>query len=128
MDDKEQKRKRKQEKKEKKKRKRDSLESISSAGHANESSQEQSINKDGAEKDGNSLQFKNLSVLLSLDPSAMYDIKRETDYRVFYFMGVAFTGLGVVLMVSSNMGFSGLLALGIVYIIIGLKNRDKWKN
>ena len=56
------------------------------------------------------------------------DIKRETDYRVFYFMGVAFTGLGVVLMVSSNMGFSGLLALGIVYIIIGLKNRDKWKN
>ncbi len=54
------------------------------------------------------------------------EIKREPDYRVFYFMGIAFTGLGAALMASTNMGFSGLLALGIVYMVIGLKNKDKW--
>ena len=100
---KEQKRKRKQEKKEKKKRKRDSLESISSAGHENERSQEQSINKDCAEKDGNSLQFKNLSILLSLDPSAMYDIKRETERAVQSMLLKYSDGLGGILLGYDNL-------------------------
>merc|ERR1712232_65282 len=96
---KEQKRKRKQ----KKKRKRDSLESISSAGHENERSQGQSINKDCAEKDGNSLQFKNLSILLSLDPSAMYDIKRETERAVQSMLLKYSDGLGGILLGYDNL-------------------------
>ncbi|UCD03486.1 MAG: hypothetical protein JSW73_03040 [Candidatus Woesearchaeota archaeon] len=51
----------------------------------------------------------------------------EPDYRVFFFMGICFVGVGVAFASATNPGFIGIMVLGIVYMIIGLKHKDKWK-
>jgi hypothetical protein len=57
----------------------------------------------------------------------------ETDYKAFFIMGIAFlpTGLAMMIMyflaeVPFEIGLP-LVALGLIYLIIGLANRDKWK-
>jgi len=56
------------------------------------------------------------------------DKKEEPDYRVIYSVGFVFLPAGIALMISTrNPGLLGVSALGIVYIAIGLANRDKWK-
>ena len=50
----------------------------------------------------------------------------ETNYQAFFTMGISFLGLGIVLTVVINPGFMGFTALGIIYMAIGLANRDKW--
>jgi hypothetical protein len=51
----------------------------------------------------------------------------EPDYRAFYILGICFIPLGIVLSVVVSFGLMGITALGVVYMIIGLTNRDKWK-
>jgi drug/metabolite transporter (DMT)-like permease len=57
----------------------------------------------------------------------------ETDYRAFFIMGVAFLPTGFAMMIvyflveiPFEVGLP-LFALGLIYLIIGLANRDKWK-
>jgi LPXTG-motif cell wall-anchored protein len=57
----------------------------------------------------------------------------ETDYRAFFIMGVAFLPTGFAMMmvyflaeIPFEIGLP-LFALGLIYLIIGLANRDKWK-
>ena len=56
----------------------------------------------------------------------------ETDYRAFFIMGVAFLPTGLAMMmvyffaeIPFEIGLP-LFALGLIYLIIGLVNRDKW--
>jgi len=48
--------------------------------------------------------------------------KRKTDYRVFFVLGICLMGLGVSLMLTVSPAFLGC---GVVFMIIGLANRDK---
>ena len=57
----------------------------------------------------------------------------ETDYRTFFIMGLAFLPTGFAMMmvyflaeIPFEIGLP-LFALGLIYLIIGLANRDKWK-
>lgn len=56
----------------------------------------------------------------------------ETDYRAFFIMGVAFLPTGLAMMIvyfSAEIPFEiglPLFALGLICLIIGLANRDKW--
>jgi len=56
----------------------------------------------------------------------------ETDYRAFFIMGVAFLPTGLAMMMVyffAEMPFEiglPLFALGLICLIIGLANRDKW--
>ena len=57
----------------------------------------------------------------------------EPDYRAFFKMGITWLSVGVVIMVISLLldipfvvGLP-LSIMGVVYLIIGLSNRDKWK-
>jgi hypothetical protein len=50
----------------------------------------------------------------------------QVNYQVFFSMGIVFTALGVVFTAAINPGFFGFIALGLIYMIIGLANRDKW--
>ena len=57
----------------------------------------------------------------------------ETDYRAFFIMGLAFlpTGFAMIIVyflvdIPFEVGLP-LFALGLIYLIIGLANRDKWK-
>ena len=54
--------------------------------------------------------------------------KKETDYRALYSIGFVFIPAGIALMIATkNPGLLGITALGIVYMSIGLANKDKWK-
>jgi len=57
----------------------------------------------------------------------------ETDYRAFFIMGVAFLPTGFAMMmvyffaeIPFEIGLP-LVALGLIYLVIGLANRDKWR-
>jgi LPXTG-motif cell wall-anchored protein len=57
----------------------------------------------------------------------------ETDYRAFFIMGIVFLPTGFAMMmvyffaeIPFEIGLP-LFALGVIYLIIGLTNRDKWK-
>lgn len=51
----------------------------------------------------------------------------ETDYRVFFILGICWFPLGVVFMATENPIGYVFFGLGLVYLVIGLANRDKWK-
>ena len=51
---------------------------------------------------------------------------KEINYQAFFSVGVVFLGAGIAMSVV-NPGLFGIAALGIIYMIIGLANRDKWK-
>jgi uncharacterized membrane protein len=57
----------------------------------------------------------------------------ETDYRAFFIMGVTFLPVGIAMMVIyylADLPFVIALPfvlLGLVYLVISLKNKDKWK-
>jgi uncharacterized membrane protein len=56
----------------------------------------------------------------------------ETDYRAFFIMGVAFLPTGLAMMIVyffAEIPFEiglPLFTLGLIYLIVGLANRDKW--
>lgn len=50
---------------------------------------------------------------------------KEINYQSFFTMGIIFVALGVVFSATINPGFIGFIGLGIVYMIIGWKNKDK---
>jgi heme A synthase len=51
----------------------------------------------------------------------------ETDYRVFFILGICWFPLGIVFMAINNpIGFVFFI-VGAAYLVIGLANRDKWK-
>ena len=57
----------------------------------------------------------------------------ETSYRAFFVMGTAMFPAGIVgLLIFLMLGVSFIIAmpilsLGLIYLIIGVANRDKWK-
>ena len=46
----------------------------------------------------------------------------ETDYRVFFILGITWLPLGIA---TDNPAFWGM---GAVFLIVGLANRDKWQD
>jgi len=56
------------------------------------------------------------------------DNEKETDYQAIFSVGFIWIPVGVVFMVTINPGLGvALMALGIVYIAIGLAHKDTWK-
>ena len=57
----------------------------------------------------------------------------ETDYKAFFIMGIAFLPTGFAMMMVyffAELPFEiglPLFALGLVYLLIGVANRDKWR-
>ena len=49
------------------------------------------------------------------------------NYQALFVIGITFMGAGVALMVSTGPAMLGLTAVGIVFMIVGLANRDKWQ-
>ena len=52
---------------------------------------------------------------------------KEPDYRAFFVMGICFLPMGIIFTTAINIGFMGITVLGLIYMAIGLVNRDKWK-
>jgi hypothetical protein len=53
--------------------------------------------------------------------------KNNINYQSIFFMGISFVGLGVVFIAAVNeiLGVSFMI-IGILNMIIGAKNKDKW--
>jgi hypothetical protein len=52
---------------------------------------------------------------------------KDVDYYTFYAVGLIFLPLGAAFSITVSPAFMGLAGLGVVYIAIGLQNKDKWK-
>ncbi len=60
--------------------------------------------------------------------------EKETNYRVFFMMGIAMVPIGAALMIASlfvdvDLFFTAMpfLTIGLVYVSLGLANRHKWQ-
>jgi hypothetical protein len=54
--------------------------------------------------------------------------KKQPNYRALFASGVVFFCAGAAFMISVNSGVgAGLVILGSSFMIIGAKNKDKWK-
>jgi len=54
---------------------------------------------------------------------------QETNYRALFIMGICFLPAGIPLSIATNNpGLLGISGLGLIYLSIGLANRDKWIN
>ncbi len=52
---------------------------------------------------------------------------REVDYRSYFAMGIIWLPLGIVFyLIFKNLIGLWFLIMGLMYLFIGLKNRDKW--
>lgn len=53
----------------------------------------------------------------------------ETNYKTFFILGIPFMGLGSAWIAIDYFRTMGIifLCLGVVYLSIGLANRNKWK-
>jgi hypothetical protein len=64
-----------------------------------------------------------------MDENEEQDSKEEpgTNYQVLFVLGITFLGVGAALMVT-NPGMVGLMVMGIIFMAVGLANRDKWSS
>jgi hypothetical protein len=51
--------------------------------------------------------------------------KHEPDYYTMYILGITWTPLGIIF--ATTMNNPAFLGIGIVLLIAGLANKDKWK-
>jgi cytochrome bd-type quinol oxidase subunit 1 len=52
---------------------------------------------------------------------------REVDYRSYFNMGIVWLPLGIIFYaIFKNLVGAWFFIIGLVYIAIGLKNKDKW--
>jgi len=51
--------------------------------------------------------------------------KHEPDYYTMYILGITWTPLGIIF--ATTMNNPAFLGIGIVFLIAGLANKDKWK-
>ena len=52
---------------------------------------------------------------------------KDPDYRAFFIMGISFLPIGIIFTTTISPAFISFIALGVLYMLIGLSNRDKWK-
>lgn len=51
----------------------------------------------------------------------------DPNFKVFFILGICFLPMGVVFMVTVSPAFIGITGMGLIYLIIGLVNRNKWE-
>jgi len=54
---------------------------------------------------------------------------KQLNYQALFCAGIIFLGAGAMYLISVNSGVgAGLMILGAAFMVIGGKNKDKWKN
>ena len=53
--------------------------------------------------------------------------EKPTDYRPFFILGISLISMGISLMSAVGPVFISFLGCGVVFMMIGLANRDKWE-
>ena len=67
-----------------------------------------------------------LGAILAMRHRKAQGMEKETDYKALYTLGISMIGLGIVFTAAINTFFIGFLIVGVIYMSVGLKNKDKW--
>ncbi|MCK5037493.1 MAG: hypothetical protein KAS16_00180 [Thermoplasmata archaeon] len=67
-----------------------------------------------------------LGAILAMRHRKDQGMEKETDYKALYTLGISMIGLGIVFTAAINTFFIGFLIIGVIYMVVGLKNKDKW--
>lgn len=52
----------------------------------------------------------------------------DIDYRVIFVMGIILISAGVTFLAALNRGFgAAFMGTGVLFMLIGMNNKDKWK-
>ncbi len=51
---------------------------------------------------------------------------KQTDYKALYTLGISLIPLGIIFSATVSPVFMGILVIGVIYMSVGLKNKDKW--
>jgi hypothetical protein len=54
------------------------------------------------------------------------EVESGANYQALFVIGITFTGAGAALMIT-NPAMAGMMAMGIIFMIVGIANRDKWR-
>ena len=79
------------------------------------------------------IRFIEILVLLGIVLTLVFWEKKEesgideTNYQVFFILEICLFPVGLVFLINGNIAFIGLVGMGLIYLIIGLANRDKWE-
>jgi len=67
--------------------------------------------------------------MITMKISTMLNMSLKViEPEVFFILGIFFLPMGIVLMITiDNPAFIGITGMGLIYMVIGLANRDKWK-
>jgi hypothetical protein len=57
----------------------------------------------------------------------MTEEKKELNYKAIFLVGITFVGAGVAISAATGAAGIGITGMGVVFILIGVRNRDKWK-
>jgi len=71
-----------------------------------------------------------LALIIALGGVALYAVKtqkekRPTDYYAFFMIGLIWTIVGLPM--YYNEGNFAFIAMGVVFLVLGLANKDKWE-
>ena len=67
-----------------------------------------------------------LGAVLAMQLGKNKGVEKETDYKALYTLGISMIGLGIIFTAAINTFFVGFLVVGVIYMVVGLKNKDKW--
>ena len=51
---------------------------------------------------------------------------KEVNYRNYYFFGLIYISLGIILTVTVSPGFLGFMVFGLLFIFITIAYKNKW--
>jgi hypothetical protein len=55
-------------------------------------------------------------------------MENDINYKAIFVVGFVFMSSGIAISIAAGPAGIGLLGVGLVFITIGLANRDKWPN
>jgi len=51
---------------------------------------------------------------------------QEPNYRALFIIGISFLPMGIIFITIIGPAFIGFTAMGLIFLIIGAANKDKW--
>ena len=51
---------------------------------------------------------------------------QEHNYRALFIIGISFLPMGIIFLTIIGPAFMGFTAMGLIFLIIGAANKDKW--
>ena len=62
-----------------------------------------------------------------INKNKLEKVDDNTDYKAYYSLGIIFIPVGIAVTIATrNPGFLGIMALGLIFLLTSIANKDKW--